>query len=90
MLGEQGEFADVPFFWTYHYGKTYEVLGYARDWNRIEYVGEPEQHAFIALLCVDDQVESVVACGRQRLMATLSQRMKRPLSYSEALAIVGS
>lgn len=90
MLGEQGEFADVPFFWTYHYGKTYEVLGYARDWNRIEYVGEPEQHAFIALLCVDDQVESVVACERQRLMATLSQRMKRPLSYSEALAIVGS
>ncbi|MFS2161504.1 FAD-dependent oxidoreductase [Pseudomonas sp. Pseusp122] len=90
MLGEQREFADVPFFWTYHYGKTYEVLGYARDWNRIEYVGEPEQYAFIALLCVDDQVESVVACGRQRIMALLSQRMKRALSCDEAMLITAS
>lgn len=88
MLGGHREFADVPFFWTYHYGKTFEVLGHARDWTHIEYLGEPERQCFIALLCVDEQVESVVACEHQRTMAVLAQRMQRPLSRSEALALI--
>lgn len=88
MLGEQREFADVPFFWTYQYGKTFEVLGHAEHWNHIDYVGDPERHEVIALLCIDDQVESVVACEHQRAMAVLSQRMKRPLSRQEALTLI--
>ncbi|WP_296233487.1 FAD-dependent oxidoreductase [Pseudomonas sp. UBA4617] len=89
MLGEQRRYADVPFFWTYQHGCTYEVLGHARHWNRIEFVGAPEQGDFIALQCVDEQVEAVIAKGYSDAMATLSQRMKRPLSLVQALALIG-
>ena len=89
MLGEQRRYADVPFFWTYQHGRTYEVLGHAREWNRIEFVGEPEKGDFIALQCVDDQVEAVIAKGYSDAMATLSQRLKRPLSLQEAVALIG-
>ncbi|PYB73693.1 pyridine nucleotide-disulfide oxidoreductase [Pseudomonas sp. LB-090624] len=89
MLGEQRRYADVPFFWTYQHGRTYEVLGHAQDWNRIAFVGEPEQGDFMALQCVDDRVEAVIAMGYSDTMATLSQRMKRPLTLQEAMALIG-
>jgi NADPH-dependent 2,4-dienoyl-CoA reductase/sulfur reductase-like enzyme/nitrite reductase/ring-hydroxylating ferredoxin subunit len=89
MLGEQRRYNDVPFFWTYQHGRTYEVLGHARDWDRIEFVGEPEKGDFIALQCTGEQVEAVVAKGYSDAMATLSQRMKRPLSLDEALVLIG-
>ncbi|NBA97437.1 FAD-dependent oxidoreductase [Pseudomonas sp. R5(2019)] len=90
MLGETLAFEAVPFFWTYHYGKTLEVLGHARQWNHIVYEGDLQAWAFIALLCVDEQVESVVACKYSRTMALLAQRMKRPLSREEALVLIHS
>jgi len=65
------------------------VLGHAREWNRIEFVGEPEKGDFIALQCVDDQVEAVIAKGYSDAMATLSQRLKRPLSLQEAIELIG-
>lgn len=89
MLGEQRRYSDVPFFWTYHHGRTYEVLGHARDWDRIEFVGEPEKGDFIALQCAGTQVEAVIAKGYSDAMAMLSQRMKRPLSLDEALELIG-
>lgn len=89
MLGEQRRYTDVPFFWTYQHGRTYEVLGHARDWNRIEFVGEPEKGNFIALQCVDERVEAVIAKGYSDAMATLSQRLKRSLTLQEALALIG-
>ncbi|MFK3815901.1 FAD-dependent oxidoreductase [Pseudomonas sp. NPDC089407] len=89
MLGEQRRYADVPFFWTYQHGRTYEVLGHTQDWNRIEFVGEPEKGDFIALQCVDERVEAVIAKGYSDAMATLSQRMKRPLTLQEAMALIG-
>jgi NADPH-dependent 2,4-dienoyl-CoA reductase/sulfur reductase-like enzyme/nitrite reductase/ring-hydroxylating ferredoxin subunit len=89
MLGEQRRYADVPFFWTYQHGRTYEVLGHAQDWDRIEFVGEPEKGDFIALQCVGEQVEAVVAKGYSDAMAQLSQRMKRPLGLDEARKLIG-
>lgn len=88
MLGERRRYDDVPFFWTYQHGRTYEVLGHASGWNRIEYVGTPEQGDFIALQCLDDQVEAVIAKGHARAMAVLSQRLKRPLSSREARDLI--
>ncbi|MNO44643.1 Benzene 1,2-dioxygenase system ferredoxin--NAD(+) reductase subunit [compost metagenome] len=89
MLGEQRRYADVPFFWTYQHGRTYEVLGHAQAWNRMVFVGTPEQGDFMALQCVDEQVEAVIAKGYAAAMAALSQRMKRALSVDEALELIG-
>ncbi|WP_060484318.1 FAD-dependent oxidoreductase [Pseudomonas sp. NBRC 111123] len=88
MLGEQRRYNDVPFFWTFQHGRTYEVLGHARDWDRIAFVGEPEKGDFVALQCIGDQVEAVIAKGYSDAMAMLSQRMKRPLSRAEALNLI--
>ncbi|RAS28424.1 MULTISPECIES: FAD-dependent oxidoreductase [unclassified Pseudomonas] len=89
MLGEQRRYNDVPFFWTFQHGRTYEVLGHARDWDRIAFVGEPEKGDFVALQCIGDQVEAVIARGYSDAMATLSQRLKRPLSLDDALELIG-
>lgn len=89
MLGEQRRYEDVPFFWTYQHGRTYEVLGHARDWDRIEFVGAPEQGDFIALQCAGERVEAVIAKGYSDAMAQLSQRMKRSLSLAQALELIG-
>ncbi|QHD07265.1 FAD-dependent oxidoreductase [Pseudomonas sp. R76] len=88
MLGDTQVYADVPFFWTYHFDKTFEVLGRAQQWNRLHMEGDLQRHAFIALLCHDEQVEAVVACEHQQAMARLSQRMQQPLGKAEALAII--
>ncbi|RON08858.1 pyridine nucleotide-disulfide oxidoreductase [Pseudomonas brassicacearum] len=88
MLGGETRYADVPFFWTYHFDKTFEMLGHADRWDRIVFEGNPEQYAFIALLCTGEQVEAIVACEYSRQMALLAERMKQPLLREEALQII--
>ncbi|MGZ9706097.1 FAD-dependent oxidoreductase [Pseudomonas sp. GNP013] len=88
MLGDTQAFSDVPFFWTYHFGKTFEVLGRAQHWNRLHLEGDLQRHTFIALLCRDDQVEAVIACQYQQAMARLSRRMRQPLGKAEALELI--
>lgn len=88
MLGQDRRYLDVPFFWTYHHGKTLEVLGHAQHWDDIEYLGDPEGLDFVAVLCVGERVEAVVACERQGLMAALARRLRTPLSRQQALAFV--
>ncbi|MBI6566682.1 FAD-dependent oxidoreductase [Pseudomonas synxantha] len=88
MLGAAQAYADVPFFWTYHFGKTFEVLGHGQHWNRLHIEGDLQRHHFIALLCHDDQVEAVVACEYPQAMARLSQRMQSPLNKAEALGLI--
>lgn len=88
MLGGETGYAHVPFFWTYHFDKTFEMLGHADQWDRIVFEGNPEQHVFIALLCKGEQVEAIVACEYSRQMAYLAERMKRPLQREEALQTI--
>jgi NADPH-dependent 2,4-dienoyl-CoA reductase/sulfur reductase-like enzyme/nitrite reductase/ring-hydroxylating ferredoxin subunit len=85
MLGENLAFAAVPFFWTYHYGKTFEYLGHAETWDDEVIRGDVGNHDFVALLLRRDTVAAVVACGRQRLTAALAERMRSPLAREEAL-----
>jgi NADPH-dependent 2,4-dienoyl-CoA reductase/sulfur reductase-like enzyme/nitrite reductase/ring-hydroxylating ferredoxin subunit len=88
MLGAELHDAAVPFFWTYHFDKTFELLGHADQWERIVFEGNPEQYAFIALMCKGEQVEAVMACEYARPMAYLAERMKQPLQREEALQII--
>lgn len=88
MLGAEQTFADVPFFWTYHFGKTFELLGHPRQWNQLHVEGDLQHHDFIALLCHGDDVEAVIACEHQRAMALLSQRLKHPLKKAEVLGLI--
>lgn len=88
MLGERVAYEGVPFFWTQHFGKRFDYLGHASDWQRTLIEGDLRQLRFIALLCNDDQVAAIVACQQEALMATLAERMRTPLPVEDALALV--
>lgn len=88
MLGGEEHYLDVPFFWTYHFGKRYDYLGHAEEWDEVQFKGTPEHPPFIALLGKDGLVAAVVACDEGRAMAALAQRMKQLLPVDEAWRLV--
>jgi NADPH-dependent 2,4-dienoyl-CoA reductase/sulfur reductase-like enzyme len=88
MLGGEEHYLDVPFFWTYHFGKRYDYLGHAEEWDEVQFKGTPEHPPFIALLGKDGLVAAVVACDEGRAMAALAQRMKQPLPVDETWRLV--
>ncbi|WP_338474095.1 FAD-dependent oxidoreductase [Pseudomonas sp. MS646] len=88
MLGGDEHYLDVPFFWTYHFGKRYDYLGHAEHWDEVEFKGTPEHPPFIALLGKNGLVAAAVACDEGRAMAALAQRMKQPLPVDEAWRLV--
>lgn len=88
MLGGDEHYLDVPFFWTWHFGKNYDYLGHAEHWDQIEFMGEPEQPPFIGLFARDGVVVAAVACEKERAMALLAERMKQPLSIEDAWELI--
>lgn len=88
MLGGHQRYEDVPFFWTFHFGKRIDYLGHAEQWDDIIFSGEPERFEFIGLICKDGQVAAVVACKYERTMALFAERMKQPLTVDEASALI--
>mgnify|MGYP006200864739 CR=1 FL=1 len=49
LMGAGEPFADVPFFWTWHFGKNYDYLGHAQAWDEVEFKGDPCNPPFIGL-----------------------------------------
>lgn len=88
MPGGNEQFRDVPFFWTFHFGKRIDYLGHAEQWDDIIFRGEPERFVFIGLICKDGQVVAAVACKYERAMALLAERMKQPLTVEQALVLI--
>ncbi|MCG6577378.1 pyridine nucleotide-disulfide oxidoreductase [Pseudomonas sp. AF32] len=88
MLGADEHYLDVPFFWTYHFGKRYDYLGHAEQWDEVQFKGSPEHPPFIGLLGKNGLVAAAVACDEGRAMAALAQRMKQPLPVDEAWRLV--
>ncbi|MFJ2320814.1 FAD-dependent oxidoreductase [Pseudomonas sp. NPDC087817] len=88
MLGGEEHYLDVPYFWTWHFGKNYDYLGHAEQWDEVEFLGEPEQPPFIGLLGRNGIVVAAVACEKERAMALLAERMKQPLPMEEAWTLI--
>lgn len=88
MLGGDERYLDVPYFWTWHFGKNYDYLGHAEAWDEVEFKGDPEHPPFIGLFAKNGVVAAAVACDQERAMAMLAERMKQPLSMDEAWRLV--
>ncbi|MCU1772040.1 FAD-dependent oxidoreductase [Pseudomonas sp. 13B_3.2_Bac1] len=88
MLGADEHYLDVPFFWTWHFGKNYDYLGHAEHWDEVEFIGEPEQPPFLGLFGKNGVVVAAVACEKEREMAMLAERMKQPLEMEEAWELI--
>jgi len=88
MLGGDEHYLDVPFFWTWHFGKTYDYLGHAEGWDEVEFKGDPYDPPFIGLFGKNGVVSAALACEMDRAMAMLAERMKQPLPWEEAWRLI--
>ncbi|WLH35870.1 FAD-dependent oxidoreductase [Pseudomonas sp. FP2196] len=88
MLGGDEHYLDVPFFWTWHFGKNYDYLGHAEQWDEVEFLGEPENPPFIGLFGRNGVLVAALACEKERAMALLAERMKQPLPMEEAWTLI--
>jgi len=89
MCGARNRYTGVPFFWTYHFGKNFEYLGHASEWDEIVVEGNLDEQQFIALYVRDGRVDAVLACEREALTARLIDAMRDGLSRADALGIIG-
>jgi len=88
MLGGDEHYLDVPYFWTWHFGKSYDYLGHAEAWDDVEFKGDPFNPPFVGLFGKSGVVVAAVACEEDRTMAMLAERMKQPLSVDEAWRLI--
>jgi NADPH-dependent 2,4-dienoyl-CoA reductase/sulfur reductase-like enzyme len=90
MLGIHPKESFVPYFWTYHFGKTFEYLGYAKHWDETRFTGTPDTFEFIALLGEKGKLVAAVGCNRERQTGMLVEAMRKPLSLADATQIAES
>jgi NADPH-dependent 2,4-dienoyl-CoA reductase/sulfur reductase-like enzyme len=88
IAGVVSHYDSVPFFWTYHFGKSFEFLGRGERWDRVHIDGDLDNQQFVALQVRGEDVVGVVACQRQRTTALLIERMRQPLAVSEAVDLL--
>jgi len=77
----------VPFFWTYHFGKTFDSLGHATQWDQTVFTGTPDTFEFIALLGNKGKLVGAVGCNRGKQMGALAEAMRKPLQIADAMKI---
>src|SRR5215213_92242 len=56
MLGHDGTFDRLPYFFSDQYQVGMEYLGLAREWDRVVFRGDPASREFIAFWISDDRV----------------------------------
>jgi NADPH-dependent 2,4-dienoyl-CoA reductase/sulfur reductase-like enzyme/nitrite reductase/ring-hydroxylating ferredoxin subunit len=88
MCGARNRYVGVPYFWTYHFGKRFEYLGHANEWDEIVIDGELEEQQFVALYVKDGNVAAVLACEREAQTAHLIDAMGRGLTRADAVKII--
>lgn len=88
MCGARQRYGGVPFFWTYHFGKRFEYLGHASEWDEIVTDGDLDSQQFVSLYIKDDKVVAVLACEREAQTARLIDAMERGVSRADALSVI--
>ncbi|SAL82202.1 FAD-dependent pyridine nucleotide-disulfide oxidoreductase [Caballeronia arvi] len=90
MAGSPRKYVGVPYFWTYHYEKTFDYLGHVNEPDSIEIDGDPDAQHFIAYLMKDGRVGAVVACEHDAAVCRLAEAMREPLTLDDARRIANA
>ncbi|SAK52183.1 FAD-dependent pyridine nucleotide-disulfide oxidoreductase [Caballeronia calidae] len=90
MAGQAREYVGVPYFWTYHYEKTFDYLGHVSEPDSIEIDGDLDAQHFIAYLLKDGRVGAVVACEYDAAVCRLAEAMREPLTLDDARRIANA
>ena len=77
ILGARERFADVPFFWSAHYGETIAYVGHAEKWDRVVLDGRiGDRDAAISYIS-NGRTLAVATLGRDRANLEAEARMER-------------
>lgn len=87
MVGDARDYVGVPYFWTYHYEKTFDYLGHVKEPDGIEIDGDLDAQHFIAYLMKDGRVGAVVACEHDAAVCRLAEAMRESLTLDDARRI---
>jgi NADPH-dependent 2,4-dienoyl-CoA reductase/sulfur reductase-like enzyme len=90
MAGSARKYVGVPYFWTYHYEKTFDYLGHVSEPDNIEIDGDLDAQHFIAYLMKDDRVGAVVAREHDTAVCRLAEAMREPLTLDDARRIANA
>jgi NADPH-dependent 2,4-dienoyl-CoA reductase/sulfur reductase-like enzyme len=66
LLGAGQDFADVPFFWTHHYGLELRYTGVGAGWDEVRLDGTPASGDFIARYYRGGRLVAAASAGRDR------------------------
>ncbi|SAL66261.1 FAD-dependent pyridine nucleotide-disulfide oxidoreductase [Caballeronia peredens] len=90
MAGSARNYDGVPYFWTFHYDKTFDYLGHVKEPDSIEIDGDLDAQHFIAYLMKDAHVGAVVACEHDAAVCRLAEAMREPLTLDDARRIANA
>ncbi|OWP64679.1 NAD(FAD)-dependent dehydrogenase [Hymenobacter amundsenii] len=76
MLGQEHQFAEVPFFWTQQYGKSLRYAGHATEWDEIIFHGDVRRHDFLALYAHRNRIIAAAALGRDDDMMVIEELLR--------------
>ena len=79
-------FHGVPFFWTLFFDKRVGYVGHAEEWEQTVIDGDLQALDFLAYLVTGGEVKAIVGCGREGELAHFAERMRDPLTLTEARA----
>lgn len=88
ICGGTAQYAGVPFFWTYHYGKRYDFLGVAGNWDEQIVEGDPDHHSFAVLYVAHGQLTALLACDYVAAVSRLAEAMRGRVTSAQALQIL--
>jgi hypothetical protein len=89
MLGQNAAYEGVPFFWTYHFGKSLDYLGHAREWDDTFVKGSIDELKCMVFYLKDGRVAAVLTCEHDSQTAALAELMRGKPTLEEALRRVG-
>jgi hypothetical protein len=70
MMGKLVPFGNVPFYWTRHYNKTVQYVGYAQEFDEVYIQGDVMANKFVAFYIYKGKILAVA--GQQNGSAVLT------------------
>lgn len=77
MLGANQAFADVPFFWTHHYGMDLRYTGHAQPWDEVQIDGTLLAHDCTARYFRDGKLLAAASIGRDRENLAIEAQLRQ-------------
>lgn len=77
MVGLKEPFTTVPFFWSQHYDLSFNYVGHAERWDKIEISGSLEKHDATVVYRLEGKVQAVVTLFRDKVSLEAEEALEQ-------------